>query len=99
MVVLVREKQACLHIHTTKISSSSPISSFSIPKGTSFLRDMNKGSSEMIVKGHVLGYSTILKSDFRLSSNMECKLSYTWDDRTTHKDCRSTKKVNLVMSK
>lgn len=60
---------------------------------------MNKGSSEMIVKGHVLGYSTILKSDFRLSSELECNLSYTWDDRTTHKDCKSTKKVNLVMAK
>lgn len=60
---------------------------------------MNKGASELIVKGSVLGYSTILKSDFRLSSELECNLSYTWDDRTTHKDCRSSKKVNLVMSK
>lgn len=60
---------------------------------------MNKGSTGLIVKGNVLGYSTILKSDFRLSSELECDLSYTWDDRTTHKDCHSTKKVNLMRSK
>jgi len=60
---------------------------------------MNKGSSELIVKGRVLGFSTILKSNFRLSSELECNLSYTWDDGTTHKNCRSTKKVNLVMAK
>ncbi|EKU20779.1 hypothetical protein NGA_0624100 [Nannochloropsis gaditana CCMP526] len=67
--------------------------------GASFLRNMNQGATTLLVKGHVLGFSTILKSDFRLSSELECILSYTWDDQKTHKDCHSTKKVSLARSK
>lgn len=60
---------------------------------------MNRGASSLIVKGHVLGFSTILKSDFRLSSELECLLTYTWDDKTTSKSCTTKQKASLARKK
>lgn len=46
-----------------------------------------------------VGFSTILKSDFRLSSELECLLTYTWDDKSTSKECKTKGRASLASKK
>ena len=62
------------------------------------MRDMNRGASQIIVRGKVKGYSTVLSTGFRLTSDLECIVTYFWEDgRTTH-SCDQSKRIRLGYS-
>lgn len=94
--------------------------------GPNFLRDMNRGSSDIVVRGNVRGYSTgepaldeefrksercehnptphltihmtnpVLRTKFRLSSDLECVVTYNWNDGTTRHSCKTDKRIRLA---
>ena len=55
--------------------------------------------SSLIVRGHILGFSTIVKTRFRLASELECLVTYHWNDKSTTRDCKNKGKASIVMGK
>ena len=40
----------------------------------------------------------VLRSKFRLSSDLECIVTYYWDTQTTTRSCKTDKRVRLAYS-
>lgn len=49
--------------------------------------------------GHPFTYNDpVLRSKFRLSSDLECIVTYWWDSQTTTRSCKTDKRIRLAYS-
>lgn len=80
-----------------RLLSSTFTAPFSV-LGQNFIRDYQRGSSDIIVRGNIRGYSTVLRTKFRLSSDLECLVSYNYDDGTTSRSCKTDKRIRPAYS-
>lgn len=40
----------------------------------------------------------MLRTKFRLSSDLECIVTYNWNDQTTSHNCKTNKRIRLAYS-